>query len=58
MPAVKALVPVTHEKMAALIECTLDNARDDMIENSYIIEALRVLPVKGYRARSATSGTR
>lgn len=50
MPAVKPLVPVTHDKMAALIESTLDNARDDMIENPYIIEALRVLPVKGYRS--------
>jgi hypothetical protein len=50
MPTVKALVPVTHEKMAELIEYTLDNVRDDMIENPYIIEALRVLPVKGYRS--------
>jgi len=50
MPTVKALVPVTHDKMAALIECTLDKVRDDMIENPYIIEALRVLPVKGYRS--------
>ncbi len=44
------LVPVKHDKFAALIECTLENVRDDMIENPYIIEALRVLPVKGYRS--------
>jgi len=50
MPAVKALIPVTHDKMADLIERTLDHARDDLIENPYIIEALRVLPVKGYRS--------
>jgi len=50
MPTVKALVSVTHDKMAELIECTLDNVRDDMIENPYIIETLRVLPVKGYRS--------
>jgi hypothetical protein len=50
MPTVKALIPVTHDTMAALIECSLDNVRDDMIENPYIIEALRVLPVKGYRS--------
>jgi hypothetical protein len=50
MPTVTTLIPVTHDKMAALIECTLDNVRDDMIENPYIIEALRVLPVKGYRS--------
>ena len=35
MPAVNALIPVTHDKMAALIECTIDNARDEMIENPY-----------------------
>jgi hypothetical protein len=50
MPPVKALVPVAHDKMAALVECTLDKVRDDLIENPYIIEALRVLPVKGYRS--------
>ena len=50
MPAVNALVPVTHDKMASMIECTPENASDDMIENPYIIEALRVLPVKGYRS--------
>ena len=50
MHAVNTLVPVTHDKMALLIECALDNVRDDMIENPYIIESLRVLPVKGYRS--------
>lgn len=50
MPPVKALVPVTHDKMATLIECALDNVRDEMIENPYIIESLRVLPVRGYRS--------
>lgn len=50
MPTVKALVPVAHDKLSTLIECTLDNVRDDMIENPYIIEALRVLPVNGYRS--------
>jgi hypothetical protein len=50
MPTAKALIPVTHDKMGALIECTLDRVRDDLIENPYIIEALRVLPVRGYRS--------
>jgi hypothetical protein len=50
MPAVNALVPVTRSNLAALIEHTLENVRDDLIENPYIIEALRVLPVMGYRS--------
>jgi hypothetical protein len=50
MPTTKALIPVTHVKMAALIENTLDRVRDDLIESPYIIEALRVLPVRGYRS--------
>ena len=50
MPTVTALVPVTHDTMATLIERKLDSVRDDLIENPYIIEALRVLPVKGYRS--------
>lgn len=50
MPSIKALVPVTHDRMATLVEGVLENVRDDMIENPYIIEALRVLPVKGYRS--------
>jgi hypothetical protein len=47
---VQALVPVTHDAMAALFERAIDNVRDDMIENAYLIEALRVLPVRGYRS--------
>ncbi len=43
MPTIEALVPVKHDKFAALIKCTLDNVRDDIIENPYIIEALQVL---------------
>lgn len=50
MPKKTALVPVTHDKMADLIESTLGDVRDDMIENPYIIESLRVLPVRGYRS--------
>jgi hypothetical protein len=48
--AVQTLVPVTHDALAALFERAIDNVRDDMIENPYIIEALRVLPVRGYRS--------
>src|SRR5262245_25876449 len=48
--AVQTLVPVTHDALATLFERAIDNVRDDMIENPYIIEALRVLSVRGYRS--------
>jgi hypothetical protein len=48
--AVETLVPVTHDAMATLFERAIDNVRDEMIDNPYVIEALRVLPVRGYRS--------
>src|SRR5438067_1093005 len=50
MGGTSALVPVTQDAMAALFERAIDTVRDDMNENPYIIEALRVLPVRGYRS--------
>jgi hypothetical protein len=47
---VQTLVPVTHDAMETLFERAIDSVRDDMIENPYIIEALRVLRVRGYRS--------
>lgn len=41
---------LTHDSLSSLIERSLDPVREDMIENPYIIEALRVLPVRGYRS--------
>jgi hypothetical protein len=36
--------------LAALFERSLLSVRDDMAENPYILEALRVLPARGYRS--------
>jgi hypothetical protein len=47
---VQALVPVKHDAVAALFEQAIECVREDLIENPYIIEALRVLPVRGYRS--------
>jgi hypothetical protein len=45
-----ALVPVTHDVTTALFKGAISHVREEMLENSYIEEALRVLPVKGYRS--------
>lgn len=41
---------LTHDSLSSLIERSLDPVREDMIANPYIVEALRVLPVRGYRS--------
>jgi hypothetical protein len=48
--ATGTLVPVSQDAMGTLFERAIDNVREDMIENPYVIEALRVLPVRGYRS--------
>ncbi|MED3316388.1 MULTISPECIES: hypothetical protein [Bacillus cereus group] len=42
--------PVKTNEVYTLIKKTLTNVREDMHENPYIEEALRVLPVGGYRS--------
>lgn len=42
--------PVPSSDITPLIERAVDNVRDDMKDNPYILEALRVLPVQGYRS--------
>ena len=44
------LVAVTANSIELLIQHAISNVREEMIESPYIAEALRVLPVKGYRS--------
>jgi hypothetical protein len=44
------LVPVTHQSLEPIFQRAISNVRDDMIDNPYLAEALRVLPVGGYRS--------
>jgi hypothetical protein len=44
------LVPVTAEILEPLFQRAISNVRDDMADSPYIAEALRVLPVQGYRS--------
>lgn len=46
----KALVAVTHESLEPLFERTISAVREDMLDNPYLEEARRVLPVGGYRS--------
>ncbi len=41
---------VTSDDVHSIIKKTLLNVREDMLDNPYIEEALRVLPVSGYRS--------
>ena len=53
LPQVISNVPVAvaiTEEEKHLLTKTLDNVRDDIRNNPYIIEAIRVLPVGGYRS--------
>jgi hypothetical protein len=43
-------VSVSSADIAVLFEKTIGNVRDDVRDNPYIAEALRVLPVGGYRS--------
>ena len=38
------------EEIVSLFSKALDRVRDDILENPYLVEALRVLPVGGYRS--------
>ncbi|MFH1654154.1 MAG: hypothetical protein ABIE74_08875, partial [Pseudomonadota bacterium] len=44
------IVKVSDTEIVPLIERAVMNVREDMRDNPYILEALRVLPVKGYRS--------
>ena len=44
------LVKKEHHDIVPLIERAVSNVREDMRDNPYIQEALRVLPVQGYRS--------
>jgi len=46
----KDLPAVRDTDITSLIERAVMNVREDMRDNPYIIEALRVLPVQGYRS--------
>lgn len=43
-------ISVKDTELAPLIERAVANVREDMRDNPYILEALRVLPAKGYRS--------
>lgn len=40
----------THESLSPIFERAIANVREDMVDNAYLAEALRVLPVGGYRS--------
>ncbi len=44
------LVPLTHNNLEPLFQRAISNVRDEIIDNPYIAEALRVLPVGGFRS--------
>jgi len=44
------LVQVTHQSLEPFFQRAISNVREDMIDNPYLAEALRVLPVGGYRS--------
>jgi hypothetical protein len=44
------LVPINHSEIGPFFERSLSNVREDIADNPYIQEALRVLPVGGYRS--------
>jgi hypothetical protein len=46
----KSLLPVTKDEIAPFFQRLLLAVREDMRENPYILEAIRVLPVGGYRS--------
>jgi hypothetical protein len=44
------LVPVTHEALEPIFRRAISTVREDMMDNPYLAEAMRVLPVGGYRS--------
>ena len=50
-------VSLVETDMVPLFERTLQTIREDFHGNPYIDEALRVLPVKGYRSAIGSFGT-
>jgi hypothetical protein len=44
------LVAVSHKSLEPIFERAISNVREEMAENPYLAEALRVLPVGGYRS--------
>jgi len=43
-------ITASHKDIVPLIETAVMRVRDDMRDNPYILEAIRVLPVQGYRS--------
>lgn len=43
-------ITISQKDMLPLLERTLSSVREDMTDNPYILEALKVLPVGGYRS--------
>jgi hypothetical protein len=44
------LIPVTQHSLEPIFERAIANVREDIMDNPYLAEALRVLPVGGYRS--------
>lgn len=44
------LVPIQESNIIPLIERAIMNVREDMRDNPYVLEAVKVLPVQGYRS--------
>lgn len=44
------LIPVTDQSLEPIFRRAIENVREDMIDNPYLAEALRVLSVGGYRS--------
>jgi len=48
------IIKDSDTSIVPLIERAVSNVREDMRDNPYIEEALKVLPVKGYRINNET----
>ena len=44
------LVQLTHQTLEPIFQRAISNVREEMADNPYLAEALRVLPVGGYRS--------
>lgn len=44
------LINVTHQSLEPIFQRAISNVREEMLDNTYLAEALRVLPVGGYRS--------
>jgi hypothetical protein len=46
----KEIVPVTDQSLEPIFQRAISNVREEMADSPYLAEALRVLPVHGYRS--------